>query len=76
MSESLADRAVTTLAAVKSLGDQLPDDHPMRHSVREMKYLAQSILSSSIDEAQRLVFAASRIVNDYDKAQAEKGGAA
>ncbi len=67
MSESIADRAVVAMADVKAMGATLDNNHPMRHSVRELKQVAEAILSDAICQAQRLTFAAERLVKDFDK---------
>ncbi len=58
---SLADRAIETLAAIKSMGDGLGLDHPERHVVRDMKRLAERIVGDALDVAFQLTLKAEYI---------------
>jgi len=51
---SLADRAVEAVAAVKSMADNLDMEHPERHAVRNLKDIANKVLSDAFDTAIRL----------------------
>lgn len=71
MSESIADRFVTALAAVREIN---PDNsHPMRHALRGMKREAEAILSDAIERAYGIAMMAETVKVEFDKA---KGGAA
>lgn len=77
--ESLADRAVATLAEVRAIGDSLTNDHPMRHSVRGMKMAAEQILADAMRQAADLAYRAKQLVKDHEDAmeaaQSKEGGA-
>lgn len=71
---SLADCVVTALAEVRSMGELVNNEHPMRHVVRSMKNTAEKIISDAMRQASEIAYQAERIVNDHDDAM--KGGAA
>lgn len=68
---SLADNAVDAIARVRSMGENLSDDHPMRHIVRAMKATAERMLESAMREATMLSHTATKLVEDHDDAMAE-----
>lgn len=74
MSESIADTAVRALNEVQAMDERVDSNHPLRHTVREMKQVAQCIISNAMDQAARLAYCAERMVKDYDEAK-KKGGA-
>jgi hypothetical protein len=65
---SLADAAVTTLAAIRSLDSIADNEHPLRYSVHSMKNLAEKILSDALYNAMELTYKAKTVVSDFDKA--------
>lgn len=67
-SQSLADCAVSALSEVRSIGENMADDHPMRHSVRSMKRTAEQILSDAMRQAADLANQAKQLVKDHDSA--------
>lgn len=72
MSE-LAGRAITSLAAVQSMGENLSNDHPMRYPVRSMKRIAERTLADAFCVSWELAMQADQLVKDFDKA-IENGG--
>jgi hypothetical protein len=78
-SESLADQAVTTLAAVAAMDNKVTNDHPERHAIRNLKRTAQDILSSALRQARDLAYQAEQLHEDMARVraaspQAEKEG--
>jgi len=67
MSQSIADRFVECLAAIKALDTSNLDD-PMRHAVRKCKMSAEIVLSHAIDQAWAHVELANMIPDDFLKA--------
>lgn len=72
MSE-LAGKAITSLAAVQSIGENIDNDHPMRHQVRTLRRTAERVLADAFCVSWELAMQADQLVKDYDKAV--KGGA-
>jgi hypothetical protein len=70
MSESLNDRAISALVAVKSI--DVSNDHPMRHAVRTIRDSAQNCLGNAFAQAERLAWTARDLVTEFDRHQAEK----
>lgn len=70
--ESLADRAVDALAEVRAIGENMDNEHSMRHTVRSMKRVAEQILSDAMRQATEIAYQAKRLVKDHDEAM--KGG--
>lgn len=66
--QSLADCAVSALAEVRAMGENLDNEHPMRHAVRNMKRMAEQIMTDSMRQATELAYNAERLVKDYDEA--------
>lgn len=69
---SLSDDAITALSAVRQVGENLDDDHPMRHVVRNMKRSAETILGDAIRQATDLAYQAAQLVKDYDDSLKQK----
>jgi len=65
--QSLADQAVFALARVSEIGEDVPNDHPMRHAIRRMKQTAQKIMSDAALQATEIAYQAKDIKNDFDK---------
>lgn len=65
---SLADCAVSALAEVRAMGDNMENDHPMRHAVRSMKRIAEQILSDAMRQAVDLAYQSKQLVKDHDEA--------
>lgn len=70
--QSLADCAVSALAEVRAIGETLDNEHPMRHTVRNMKRMAEQIMSDAMRQATELSYNAERLVKDYDEAMKGK----
>lgn len=66
---SLADDAVAALAEVKRIGEDMDNEHPMRHAAWSMKRTAETILSDAMRQATDLAHQARQLVKDFDKAQ-------
>lgn len=71
MTENLASRTVTALAAVALIGDTVPSEHPMRHAVRDLKRKAEQVLDNASSQAYDMAMLAGQIVKDFDKEQAK-----
>ena len=71
---SLADEAIIALAEVRAIGEKLGDEHPMRHAVRNIKRVAEDILTQSLRQVTDLSYQAERLVKDFDKLVSEKQG--
>lgn len=69
MSDSIEARAVAALAAIQKIGDNVTNEHPMRHQVRGLKREAYAVLSEAFRIAHTLAYTAEGIIYDYDKAQ-------
>lgn len=61
---SLADQAVAALAAVSVMTDSVTNDHPERHTIREMKRTAEDILESAIRHARGIARMAEQLQRD------------
>lgn len=61
MSTSLADDAVSALAAVRRMDDGVELEHDERHQVRSLKRYAEQTLAEAFHRAQELAFLASDI---------------
>ena len=72
--QSLADRAIETLAAVRAMDDGVELAHPERHAVHELKRAAEAILDTALRQAYMLAHAAQDLREDMRKK--EKEGAA
>jgi hypothetical protein len=73
MSDSLADRAVHALALVAAMGENLSNDDPERHIVRNMKRTAEQAMSNAFQLASDLAYQAKDVSDTFaklkDKAQ-------
>lgn len=69
---SLADCAVDAISAVRSIGETIDNEHPMRHAVRNIKRTAEQILSDAFRQARDLAYQSERLVKDYE--EDKKGG--
>lgn len=59
--QSLADIAVETLAAVKSMDNGIGLEHPERHVIRDLKRNAESLIADALRRARDLAYTADRI---------------
>jgi len=64
--QSLADSAVYVLAEVRTMGESMADDRPMRHAVRSMRRTAEQILSDAMRQAADLAHQSNQLVKDFD----------
>lgn len=71
MSSSLSENVVIALAEVRSIGEELDNDHPMRHCVRTMKQMAEQIMSDAARKASEISYLAKQAVKDHDKSLGE-----
>lgn len=69
MSESLNDRAISALSALKIARESIKSDHPMRHAVRTTIESATSMLCDAMNHAERTAWAAKQIIDDYDNSK-------
>lgn len=69
--ESLAERTVYALARVQVIGATMSSNHPMRHTVRNLKRMAEQTISDAIQKATDISYLAEQVVKDHDT-----GGAA
>lgn len=71
---SLADSAVDTIAAVRAMGEGLPLEAPERHTVRNMKRVAEDIIGNALRQARDIAYQAeylSKDMRDAEKAAQE-----
>lgn len=68
--ESLADRAVTTLAAVRVMCDKVEIEHPERQAIRGLKQIAENLLDEAFRQAGNLAHIAESLSDDMRKAEA------
>lgn len=64
---SLADDAVAALSEVRRIGENMDNEHPLRHSIRDMKRTAENIIAEAMQNATNLAHQAQRLVKDYDE---------
>lgn len=69
---SLADDVLVTFSEVRRIGENMDDKHPLRHSVRDMKRLAESIIGDAMRQAISIADQAGRLVKDYDDSLKQK----
>lgn len=69
---SLADEAVSALAAVAGMDASMDLNHPERHSVRSLKRLAEARLFAAFREAQELAFMATDLTSLVDNVRHEE----
>jgi hypothetical protein len=63
---SLADDAVSVLAAVRAMDEKMDLDHPERHSVRTLKRMAEQVLADAFRQAQGLAYLATDLTSIVD----------
>jgi hypothetical protein len=66
---SLADQAVSVLAAVQRMDAAITNEHEERHHVRWLKRLAEQTLDTAFRQAQELAFLADQIHRDAQDAR-------
>ena len=71
---SLADRAVSVLANIETMGASLGKDDPHRHLVWNMQESAKAILSDAFIRAQALVYLARDAERMVGELREKKGG--
>lgn len=59
--QSLADAAVETLAAVKSMDNGIGLEHPERHVIRDLKRNAEALIADALRRAREIAYAADAI---------------
>lgn len=64
---SLSDDAIVALSDVRRIGENLDDEHPMRHAVRNLKRSAETLISDAMRQATDLSYQAAQLVKDYDE---------
>jgi len=64
MSFSLADQAVSALAAVQRMDAAITNEHEERHHIRTLKRLAEQSLDAAFRNAQELAYLAEQIHSD------------
>lgn len=72
---SLADSAVDAIAAVRAMGADMPADAPERHTVRNLKRMAEEIIGNALRHARDLAYQAeslSKDMRDAEHATAQK----
>ena len=73
--QSLADRAVEALAAVRAMDAGVELTHPERHAVRDLKRAAEAILDTALRQAYMLTHAAQNLSEDMRKKEKESASA-
>lgn len=66
---SLADDVVIALAEVRAIGENMDNEHPMRHAVRSMKRTAEDIIGNAMRQATDLAYQATRLEKDFQEAR-------
>ena len=66
---SLADQAVSTLAAVARMDSNVTNEHPERHQVRKLKQLAEQTLADAMRRAMELAWFAEDIQTENRKSK-------
>lgn len=66
---SLADCAVYAIAAVRAMGADMPPDAPERHTVRNLKRVAEDIISNALRQARDIAYTAEALSDDMRKAE-------
>jgi len=69
---SLADDAVSALAAVRAMDAAMDVDHPERHSVRTLKRMAEQMLADAFRQAQELAYLATDLTSMVDVIRADE----
>lgn len=75
----LSDDVITAIVEAKKIGEDVDNNHPMRHQFRNMNDMACRILSDAAYQATGLAYQARQLAKDYDKSLLEfseslKGG--
>ena len=70
--KSLADQAVSALAAVSAMDADMDMSHPERHSIRTLKRLAEARLAHAFREAHELAFMATDLTSLVDIVRKEE----
>lgn len=65
--QSIADRAVSTLAAVSRMGEDLTSEAVERHIVRNMKRIAEQAIEDGFRVAMELSYQAEQLSKDLRK---------
>lgn len=73
--QSLADKAVDAIAAVRAMGEGLGMDHPERHAVRDLKRAAEAILETALHQARGLAYTAEGLSTDMRKLETARATA-
>ncbi|MEG1769180.1 MAG: hypothetical protein RR311_11990 [Comamonas sp.] len=73
--QSLADKAVDAIAAVRAMGEGLGMEHPERHAVRDLKRAAEAILETALHQARGLAYTAEGLSTDMRKEEAARAEA-
>lgn len=69
--ESLADKAVDTIAAVRLMCEGVSNDHPERYAIRALKHSAEAILETALRQARELTFLAENLSRDMRRWETE-----
>lgn len=70
--KGLADEAVAALAAVRAMDEGMGLNHPERHTVRNLKRVAEEVLACAFRQAQTLAFMASDTTSLVDNVRLEE----
>lgn len=70
--KSLADEAVSALAAVGNMDTSMDMTHPERHSVRTLKRLAEERLFQAFRDVQALAYMATDLTSLVDNVRADE----
>jgi len=78
--QSLAEKMVYALAKVSAIGEDLTNQHPLRHNVQNMKQTAERILMDAAEQATglayqatKLAYQADQLISDFEKQAAKVG---
>lgn len=69
---SLSDDVIDALSKVRQIGENLDDEHPMRHAVRNMKRSAETTITDAMRQATDISYQAAQLVKDYDESLKQK----
>ena len=73
--QSLADKAVDAIAAVRAMGEGLGMEHTERHAVRDLKRAAEAILETALHQARGLAYTAESLSTDMREEEAARAAA-
>lgn len=65
--QSLADQAVTALAAIAAMDEDLSNEHAERHIIRGMKRAAEAALENGLRVAQDLAWVARDVKKEFQE---------